>query len=119
MQANVLAEAVCGFHSGAGNVLLHCRAEYGALSAYRPVTDAAGRRPQVGGQIIGASNNPQNGVTAQQTQSVVTFLGSTGPIFWSNFEVEADLQLKDNVVELNGSLFWVTKCEDIEGWHLA
>ena len=81
MQANVLAEAVCGFHSGAGNVLLHCRAEYGALSAYRPVTDAAGRRPQVGGQIIGASNNPQNGVTAQQTQSVVTFLGSTGPIF--------------------------------------
>ena len=47
MQANVLAEAVCGFHSGAGNVLLHCRAVYDALSAYRPV-DATGRRPQVG-----------------------------------------------------------------------
>lgn len=40
-------EAVCGFHSGAGNVLLHCRAVYDALSAYRPV-DATGRRPQVG-----------------------------------------------------------------------
>lgn len=74
MQANVLAEAVCGFHSGAGNVLLHCRAVYDALSAYRPV-DATGRRPQV----------------------------------------EAELQLKDNIVELNGSLFWVTKCEEESG----
>ena len=37
----------------------------------------------------------------------------------NDFQVEAELQLKDNIVELNGSLFWVTKCEDIEGWHLA
>ena len=42
-----------------------------------------------------------------------------GPTSLDNFQVEAELQLKDNVVELNGSLFWVTKCEDIEGWHLA
>ena len=63
MQTNVMAEAVCSFHSGGGQ-LLHCKQGAGGLVVFRD----------------------------QET------LG-------------ADLQLKDNVVELNHVLFWVTKCE--------
>lgn len=63
MQTNVMAEAVCSFHSGGGQ-LLHCK---------------------------------------QSGQGLV--------VFRDQETLEADLQLKDNVVELNHVLFWVTKCE--------
>ena len=39
MQANVMAEAVCAFHSGVGNVILQCKAARGALVAFPQVTD--------------------------------------------------------------------------------
>ena len=63
MQTNVMAEAVCSFHSGGGQ-LLHCKQSARGLVVFRD----------------------------QET-------------------LETDLQLKDNVVELNHVLFWVTKCE--------
>ena len=77
MQANVLAEAVCAFHSSAGNLMLHCKAGHNHLTVFRPE------------EVLNSN------VTAGK-----------------QVEAEAsDLQLKDNVVELHRSLFWVTKCE--------
>ena len=57
-----MAEAVCSFHSGGGQ-LLHCK--------------------QSGGLVV----------------------------FRDEETLEADLQLKNNVMELNDVLFWVTECE--------
>ena len=66
MQTNVMAEAVCSFHSGGGQ-LLHCK-----------------QGKQGAGGLV---------------------------VFRDQETLEADLQLKDNVVELNHVLFWVTQCE--------